>query len=69
MHFRGAHRDDGVLDALAQEGLGGLLHALQDHGADLLGGEHLRAKVGRVGMGWGGLEAVVGRGSRCGLSP
>ena len=35
------HSDHGVLDLLAKEGLGGLLHFRQDHGTDLLGRESL----------------------------
>mmetsp|Transcript_39400 Transcript_39400/g.92147 ORF Transcript_39400/g.92147 Transcript_39400/m.92147 type:complete len:255 (-) Transcript_39400:123-887(-) len=37
----GGDGDDGVDDLLSEEGLGGLLHLGEDHGADLLGGVHL----------------------------
>merc|ERR1712188_47264 len=37
----GRHSDDNILDVLADEGLGGLLHLDEHHGGYLLGGEGL----------------------------
>mmetsp|Transcript_28196 Transcript_28196/g.62792 ORF Transcript_28196/g.62792 Transcript_28196/m.62792 type:complete len:249 (-) Transcript_28196:81-827(-) len=35
----GGDGNDGIVDVLTEEGLGGRLHLCQDHGGDLLGGE------------------------------
>ena len=46
MYTHSRNGDDSVGDLLAQECLGDLLHLLQDHGGDFLGGKHLFAGPG-----------------------
>ena len=58
----GGDGDDGVLDLLVEEGLGGLLHLLEDEGTDLGGRELLAVGVLNPGVAVGVADDLEGHG-------